>query len=83
MREGMTIMGGAGVAIIEGGMETDERERARRPKRRGAQRPASLFPRGHVIPAKREPTGGALTAVPSPAAFAASSPLIGRGGHWR
>ncbi len=41
----------AGVTIMEGGMETDERERARRP-RRGAQRPVSLFPRGHVIPAK-------------------------------
>ena len=40
------------MAIIEGGMETDERERARRPKRRGAQRPVSLFPRDLVIPAK-------------------------------
>jgi len=35
----------AGVTIIEGGMETDERERSRRP-RRGAARPVSPDPPG-------------------------------------
>ena len=42
---------GAGAAIIEGGMETDERERARRAPS-WAPRPVSLFPPSRVIPAK-------------------------------
>ena len=43
-------------------------------------RPVSPIPRGHVIPAKAGTYPVPPTAVPSPAAFAASSPLLGRGG---
>ena len=50
----MTVMG-AGVTIIEGGMETDERERARRLD--GARSaPSPYSPGASSFPRKREPT---------------------------
>ena len=91
MTNGYGIPAYAGTTIMEGEMDASAGDA---PKRRGALRPVSLIPRGLVIPAKagtywrtvrlREsrtyPHRRAPTPVPSPAAFAASSPLIGRGG---
>ena len=60
-------------------METDERERARRP-RRGAQRPVSLFPGASYSRESGNLLEAPLLQYPLLAAFAASSPLVGRGG---
>ena len=87
----------AGVTMTEGEMDS-EREQAHAPPRDGARgAPSPRSPRGHVIPAKAgtyrmrpltrkrapTPTQRAPTAVPSPAAFAASSLPIGREGYGR